>query len=349
MTIHQQTLNLGQHNVEHFTLTNRHGMQIELMNWGASWVDARVADRNGVIESVTLAYDDMSDYIANPSFFGCVVGRVAGRIADSRFHLNGQDYAVTANSGVHQLHGGANAMWQQPWTVAQVVDEADYTSVRFEYISPAGENGYPATLTVAVTYVLTDDNTVSIMYHGVADAPTVCNLTNHAYFNLSGNARVDVTQHALQVQASKVCVMSDDLIVTGDESAVDGSAFDFRIAKPLCDALSSNDPRIVRARGVDHYFILDQGLREIPQVVLQDPHSGRRLSVWSNQPCVVLYAHNYASGEQLRHGAVGTPHDALCIETQKLPHVWASNGDHPAAMDANHAYTQRTDFRFDVF
>ena len=347
MAIEHYKRRMGEHEIEQIILTNKNGMRVELINWGATLVDVRVPDKYGVAESVTLAYDDLAMYEANPSYFGAIVGRVAGRIEGSRFQLGGQEYALPANTGAHHLHGGAGAMSHQPWRV-HLNDDADWQSVRFDYVSPAFENGYPAQLNVSVTYLLTQDNTLSINYHADADAPTLCNLTNHAYFNLSGNARRTVHEHRLQVDADAVCAMSDDLIVTGDAWLVAGSVFDFRAAQPLAQALHSDDRRILLAQGLDHYFILNRHSREKPQISLSDEISGRRLRVWTNQPCAVLYAHNYPSSEVLRHGKIGAQHDALCIETQKLPHQRLPNGDHPAAIYPEQAYTQRTDFCFDI-
>ncbi|MGL4766846.1 MAG: aldose epimerase family protein [Formosimonas sp.] len=331
---------MGAHEVDYVLLRNAQGMSVELMSWGATLVDVCVPDRAGRVESVTLAYDALNQYAANPSYFGCVVGRVAGRIAGSRFVLNGQTYDLPPNTGEHHLHGGAGSMSHQLWTTVLV----DESSVRFEYVSPAGENGYPATLHVAVTYVLSADNMLSIRYHASADAPTLCNLTHHAYFNLSGNARRLMHEQRLQVSADAVCAMSDDLLVTGEEWPVDGSPFDFRAEQPLAQILRSTDPRVQLARGVDHYFVLN----EQPSISLHDPVSGRRLRVRTDQPCVVLYAHNYAQNEALRHGVTGQAHDALCIETQKCPHQALPNGEHAAAIEPTQPYTQRTDFCFDV-
>lgn len=347
MAIEHYKRSMGEHDVEQVILSNKNGMRVELINWGATLVDVRVPDKYGVTESVTLAYDDLAMYEHNPSYFGSIVGRVAGRIAGSRFQLGGQEYALPANTGAHHLHGGAGAMSHQPWQV-HLNEEPDWPSVRFEYVSAASENAYPAQLTIAVTYLLTPDNTLSINYHAVANAPTLCNPTNHAYFNLSGNARRTVHEHVLQVDADAVCAMSDDLIVTGDMWPVEGTAFDFRTGYALSQALDSDDKRIQLAQGLDHYFILNQDSRDKPKISLHDEISGRRLQVWSNQPCAVLYAHNYANAEVLRHGKMGSRHDALCIETQKLPHQVLPNGDHFAAIYPTEPYTQRTDFCFDI-
>lgn len=348
MGIVQTRIQIGDQDVQHFILTNRCGMVVELMNWGATMVDVRTADRHGVIESVTLAHADMGAYMNNGPYFGCIVGRVAGRIAHGRFHLDGKDHLVPLNQGAHHLHGGAGAMSHQVWQVGEVSGSDQGLRVAFHCRSEAGENAYPGALDVTVTYTLNDNNQLSVDYQANADAPTLCNLTHHAYFNLSGNVRRTVHDHALQVRAASVCEMDADLLVTGGEWAVANSDFDFRVLRTLDATLRSDDARLTLAHGIDHYFILDDAIANQPQVVLQDESSGRRLQVFTDQPCVVLYAHNYAEGEALRHGVVGVAHDALCIETQKLPHQSAPNGDHAAALYPNQTYRQHTLFCFDV-
>ena len=347
MGIVQTSIQIGGQDVQHFVLTNRHGMVSELMSWGATLVDVRTADRDGVVESVTLAHEDIGTYHENGPYFGCIVGRVAGRIAHGRFHLDGQNHQLPLNQGLHHLHGGADAMSHQVWQVGEVSESERGLSVAFHYHSEADENAYPATLKVSVTYVLNDENQLSVDYQANADAPTLCNLTHHAYFNLSGNARRTVHDHALQVHAAAVCEMDADLLVTGGEWLVANSNFDFRTLHTLDAALRSDDARLILARGIDHYFVLNDVIDHQPQVVLQDEISGRRLQVFTDQPCVVLYAHNYAGGESLRHGMVGQSHDALCIETQKLPHRSLPNGDHAVALYPNQTYRQHTRFCFD--
>ena len=182
----------------------------------------------------------------------------------------------------------------------------------------------------------------------MTDAPTLCTLTHHSYFNLSGNARDTVHAHQLHIHADAVCAMSDELLVNGDEWMVAGSDFDYRQPRAVADILNSADPRITQARGVDHYFIFDRVEEARAQVTLCEPNSGRRLRVYTDQPCAVLYAHNYAAGERLRGGAVGRPYDALCIETQLCPHRAKSNGDHPARLLPDEEYRHECVYAFDV-
>lgn len=354
MSIVQKTISVGPHAVEHVTLTNPLGMSVELMTWGATLIDVCVPDRDGNVQSVTLAHRNMDQYKINGPYFGCVVGRVAGRIAHGQFCLAGQSYQLDLNQGAHHLHGGVHALSHQAWDLVSVQEHEMHLAAVFSIHSPAGQNGYPADMQLIVTYQLSKtENTLTIDYRGVADQPTLCNPTHHAYFNLSGDVSRLIGEHELEVNASYVCAMSDELLVTGDLWPVVHTDFDFRQPKKLASILSSADARIVLAKGVDHYFVLENATLTVPQVVLSDPSSGRRLTVYTDQPCVVLYAHNYAGGELLRHHRVGQDYDALCIETQRLPIRRASTDarhtdDHTAALYPDQTYKQTTRFVFDV-
>lgn len=348
MAIAQKTVEIGAYQVAHLTLTNQKGMVVELMNWGATLVDVCTPDRDGFVQSVTLAHRDWDAYEANAPFLGSTIGRVAGRIPHGHFRLAGQAYQLPTQAafGNHHLHGGAGAMSQQIWQVESVNDVDN--AVTFFYRSLAGENGYPSQLDLRVTYSLSDNSELTIRYESSNTEATLCNPTNHAYFNLSGNTSRTVHEHQLQVAADEVCEMSEALLVTGGVWPVSGTDFDFRDLKPLRVALSSQDPRLRLAAGIDHYFVLKDMASAEPSVTLHDAISGRRLRVWTDRPCVVLYAHNYSAGELLRHGVVGVAHDALCIETQLLPHIIGSDGDHPAAQYPTNLAVTSTVFGFDV-
>lgn len=350
MSMVQKNVRIGKVDAQYFTLTNSNNIVVELTNWGATLVDVQTPDKHGVVQSITLAHASIDAYAQNAPYFGSTVGRSAGRIAHGAYRLDGVAHQLPPeqlNQNSHHLHGGVSAMSHQLWRVVDATDEG----VELEYVSVAGENAYPANLTVRAVYTLNNDG-LTIQYTARADAPTLCNLTNHAYFNLSGNAARTVHTHVLQVAADAVCAMDEDLLVTDGEWAVADSDFDFREPRELKQALNSTDVRLTLARGIDHYFVLNDFngncVSEKPQVILSDATSGRRLQMFTDQPCVVLYAHNYADGEPLRHEGVGQMHDALCIETQKLPHQKPANGDHPAALYPNETYAHTTRFVFDV-
>lgn len=350
MSIEQKSIQMGTHTAEHFMLDNALGMTVELSSWGASLIDVQVPDRDGRCQSVTLAYEHWSDYEKNESYFGATIGRVAGRVAHGQLMLNGQAISVSQNQGRHHLHGGHQAISHQMWQVDEVVHDDAHIKVVFSICSPAGENGHVGNLNIRAIYVLScTSNSLTVQYEATTDAFTVCNLTNHAYFNLSGNVSRTIHEHELTLPASNVCAMDDDLLVTGAVWPVAQTVFDFTHGKSVGTALSSDDARIKTARGLDHYFLLTQSNEHKRAAMLSDALSGRRLTVWTNQPCVVLYAHNHPNNEQLRHGVSGRQHDALCIEVQKSPHLKSARGDHPFALYSDELYVHTAQFIFDTW
>ena len=339
---------VGEHRATLYELRCASGFSVQLTNWGASVLDIRMPDRAGVLESVVLGFADMDDYVDNIPYFGATIGRTAGRIAHGRYSINGKMQQLPLSQGVHILHGGAQAMSHQLWQHCGEVLSDGSACVTFTYHSADGENGYPGNLTVTVAYTLDASQRLHIAYRARTDAPTLCNLTHHSYFNLSGNVRDTVHAHQLQVHADAVCAMSEELLVNGDEWPVGQSDFDYRQPHAVGEILNSVDPRITQARGVDHYFIFDRVDTERARVSLYEPISGRRMQVFTDQPCAVLYAHNYAEGERLRGGVIGRSHDALCIETQLCPHRPKSNGDYPARLLPEEEYQHECVYVFDV-
>ena len=340
-------MHIGQHEVTVYELTCTTGFQVQLMNWGAGVLDIRMPDRNGVVESVVLGFADMNDYAENIPYLGATIGRTAGRIAHGRYRLNGAEQQLPPSHGAHVLHGGMQAISQQPWH-HEAQNLADgRAQVVFRTVSSAGENGYTGNLSIELCYTLDQAQNLTLSYRARTDAPTLCNLTHHSYFNLSGHVRATVHAHQLQIHADAVCAMNDELLVNGEEWPVAQSDFDYRVPRPLADILNSTDPRITQAGGVDHYFVLDAIDVNRVQASVYDPMSGRRLRVYTDQACAVLYAHNYSESERLRGGVIGRSHDALCIETQMCPHRPKANGDHPARLLPDETYHHECVYAFD--
>lgn len=339
---------IGENPVTVYELRCASGFCVQLMNWGASVLDIRMPNRTGIVESVVLGFEDIQDYQSSPAYFGATIGRTAGRIAHGRYQLNGQVHQLPLSNGAHVLHGGQKSMSHQLWQHRAQCLEDGSVRVTFSLCSPDGENGYPGNLAIEVSYTLDEAQHLQIHYRAKTDTNTLCNLTNHSYFNLSGDAHDTVHEHVLQIQADEVCAMDEALLVSGDTWSVAQTDFDYRKKRILSDILDSADPRITQARGVDHYFVFNSNEVSKPQVTLVEPHSGRRLRVYTDQPCAVLYAHNYADDEHLRDGVEGRPHDALCIETQACPHISKPNGDHPARLLTDEVYQHTCMFAFDV-
>jgi aldose 1-epimerase len=272
-----------------------------------------VPDRDGKLASVTLGFDEPGRYLQPHPFFGCVAGRFANRIALGKFTLDGKTYQLPTNNGPHHLHGGPGGFDKRNWT-GEVLGT---NGVRFTYESADGEEGYPGKLTATVTYTLTERDELRIDYVATTDKPTVVNLTNHTYWNLSGEP--DVLGHELQINADKYTVVDAESIPTGELRAVAGSEFDFTKSKPIgrdIGAMASTP-----GGGFDHNWVVNAGAKGelVLAAVLHDPKSGRTMRVLSDQPGIQFYSGNYVNNIKGRGGKVYGKFAGLCLETQHFP------------------------------
>lgn len=299
--------------VERYTLSNERGMQVRAITYGGIITEVLVPDRDGALGDVVLGFDNLAQYERENPYFGCITGRVANRIANGRFTLDGQTYEVAVNNGPNHLHGGIKGFDKVVWD-AEVVERADGEALRLRYVSKDGEEGYPGTLAVAVTYVLTTDGALRIEYEATTDRATPVNLTNHSYFNLAGSG--DVLDHILTLHARYYAEPDDTLIPTGRLLPVAGTPLDF--LQP-----SSVGGRIGRIDigGYDHNYALDNGGRHRPGLAaeLYDPESGRVLTLYTTEPGVQVYSGIHLDGVQGKGGAVYNRYYGLCMETQHYP------------------------------
>lgn len=303
-------------------MTNGHGMSVTIITYGASIQALRVADARGDFADVTTGYGTLDEYVAVPQFFGSTVGRVANRIAGARFSLDGKDYALPTNDGVNSLHGGNVGFDKVNWSVT-ACDEAAL-SVTLSYISRDGDQGYPGNLTVIATYQLHPDNALSVHYRATTDAPTFVNLSNHSYWNLGGEgASQDAMDHLLMINANHFLPVDKGLIPTGERRGVAGNAFDFRSAKPIRDHVRDvADEQLRHGRGYDHNWVIDERASNEPRLLatLEDPHSGRTMTLLSNQPGLQFYSGNFFDGSTA--GKAGRSYrmgDAIALEPQMFP------------------------------
>lgn len=302
-----------------YTLKNAAGMTAKLSTLGATLTELHVPDRAGRTADVVLGFDDPAGYEGDGNqYFGCTTGRVANRIAQGKFTLDGKEYALAVNNGPNHLHGGGpRALSKVVWKAGPVTTPAG-AGVRFTYTSPDGEEGYPGKLDIAVTYVLTDKNEIRIEYAATTDKPTPVNLTNHSYFNLSGAGSATVLDHVLMLAADKYTPTDDTLIPTGKVEPVAGTPLDFtkptRIGERI-DAVAKT-----AALGYDHNFVLNTaGDATKPAARLKDPASGRVLTVYTDQPGVQFYSGNFLKGQTGKGGKTYAHRSALCLETQHFP------------------------------
>jgi aldose 1-epimerase len=304
--------------VEMFTLTNRNGVQVRAMTFGAIITSIRVPDRHGTFADVVLGFDSLDPYLDEHPYFGAVVGRYGNRIARAQFTLGGRTFKLAANNGPHHLHGGIKGFDKFVWRAEPI---APGVGVAFSRTSPAGEEGYPGTLNVRVTYSLTDVNALEIEYQATTDAETPVNLTQHTYFNLAGHDAGNVLGHDLMLHADRYTPVDATLIPTGELAPVDGTPFDFRKVTPIGSRIDQASEQLKSGRGYDHNFVLNRsgaGLQPAARVV--EPKSGRTLELSTTEPGLQLYTGNFLDGSVKGKGGTAYPHrGGLCLETQHFP------------------------------
>lgn len=308
--------------VDAVVLSNGHGMKARIMALGASLQSLCVPDRNGKSSDVVLGYASLDGYLSKPQYFGATVGRYANRIARGRFMLDGHAYSVPVNDGPNSLHGGTRGFDKVLWTIGEVKHDAGEASVSLIYTSPDGDMGYPGKLLVTATYTLDEKNRLSIDYRATTDRPTIVNLSNHTYWNLSGEGSGSVMQERLTIPADAFLPVDAGSIPTGEIRKVDGTPFDFRQGKPIGRDIRGNDRQLLNGHGYDHNWVFDhaatQALRLVARV--EDPASGRVLALKSSQPGLQFYSGNFLDGTTVGSGGhVYRQGDAFVLEPQRYP------------------------------
>lgn len=298
-------------------LTNRNGMEVCLCNFGARVVSIVVPDRNGVPTDVTLGFDNLDDYRNVNCNFGATIGRYANRIAGARFELDGQTFFLSANSGPNCLHGGVRGWQARVFDVEQVSD----STVRFAYLSPDGEEGFPGNVRMQVEYRLTADNALSISYSATSDRPTVVNPTNHTFFNLSGDPSQTALDHRLHIDADGFIPVDSLLIPVGEIASVAGTPMDFRTPSLLSERLDTLSPQVALAHGYDHTWVLnDRTSPDSPAATLCSPETGIRLKVFTDAPGIQVFTANAFNGAfEGRRAIAYRDRPAVCLETQYFP------------------------------
>jgi aldose 1-epimerase len=313
-----------------YTLTNAAGMTACVTNYGAILQSVSLPDREGRLIDVALGFDTFDGYLGVHPYFGAIVGRCANRIAGGRFVLDGKAYTLEKNNGPNHLHGGLRGFDKHLWEVTRAGQGLGDVFVKMIYTSRDGEEGYPGNLEVAVTYTLTHDNKVRIEIQGGTDAPTIVNLTNHAYWNLAGHASGSILDHVATLYADYYTPTDAARIPTGEIAPVAGTPFDFTVGKPVgrdlaaLPRLSEDDPG-----GYDHNFLIRDADGTIkPVAEVHAPRSGLTMSVHTNQPGVQFYTGNFLKGAfPGKGGAVYGKHAGLCLETQKYPDAINKQGN----------------------
>ncbi len=329
-----------------YRLRNGGGMEVEITNYGATVTSIKVPDRDGKVEDVALGYDTLAGWEKGTSYFGAIVGRYGNRLAKGRFTLDGHSYQVPVNNGPNSLHGGKVGFHQHVWAAETIADEAGgRVGVKFTYVSKAGDQGYPGTLTAEVTYTLDQKNELEIDYRLTTDAPTVVNVTNHTYFNLAGEGKGTILDHQIQIKADRYTVTDANLIPTGQLPAVAGTPMDFRKSMPIGSRIDDKFQPLVDAGGYDHNYVLDgSGFRKVVEVC--EPGSGRVLEVLTTEPGVQFYSGNFLANEPGKNGHIYVHRGGFCLETQHFP----DSPNHPnfpsTVLRPGETYTSKTVYRF---
>lgn len=296
-----------------FTLTNGNGVQVSISDYGGTITSFIAPDKNGNKQSIVLGFNELSGYLAKPPYFGATVGRYGNRIAKGKFTLNGQSYTLATNDGSNHLHGGVKGFDKEVWTASSI--DAGNPQLSLSYLSKDKEEGYPGNLNTTVTFTLTDDNALRIDYRATTDKATPLNLTNHSYFNLTGDISNTILDHSVMIDADRYTPVDTTLIPTGQLAPVKGTPFDFTTPHKIGE-------RIAQVKGgYDHNWVLnkkDTTLTKVAEVT--DSLSGRKLEVFTTQPGLQFYTGNFLNGSiKTSDGKPINQHAAFCMETQHFP------------------------------
>lgn len=337
------------HAVERLRLHGAGGFTVSVLNYGATVQELRVPDRAGRLADVVLGHDTLEPYLATRNFFGATIGRYANRIAGGRFSLEGETYRLVANNGANALHGGPGGFDRRTWKL-EACGEAPHPFVTLSLVSADGEEGYPGTLEVRLTYALTGPQELSLAFSASTNRPTVVNLTHHGFFNLAGTeAGTDVLDHVLTLEADAYLPVDAGAIPLGGPEDVAGTPFDFRTPTAIGARIREGHEQVRRGRGYDHNWCLPGGCTEMPRRVarVEHPASGRVMELLTDQPGLQFYSGNFLDGSvQGKAGRLIRQSDAFCLE----PQYWPDSPNRPdfptSRLDPGTAYRHVSIYRF---
>jgi aldose 1-epimerase len=322
-------------------------MTVDLLDYGGIVVSIRVPDRAGQFDDVVLGFDTLEDYTARSPFFGATIGRYANRIARGRFTLDGVAHTLATNNGPNHLHGGPRG-WDKVIWRGEPFDGPDRSGVRLRYTSADGEEGYPGTVEVEVTYVLTDASELRIDCRATTDAPTIINVTQHTYFNLAGNAANTILDHRIQLLADRYTPVDGTLIPTGALAPVADTPFDFRTPAPIGARIDEPDEQLVFGEGYDHNYVINRtGPGLVPAARVAEPTSGRTLEASTTEPGLQFYTGNHLPAALSgKSGRTYGRRAGFCLETQHFPDSPNQPAFPSAVLRPGHEYRWTTVYAF---
>lgn len=303
--------------VQAFTISNKEGVVVKLLSRGATLAEWHVPDKNGKTADCVFGFDDVAGYESKGNgYFGATIGRVGNRIAGGKFKLNGKEYTLYKNDGPNTLHGGGKRSFDK--VIWNGMPSGNAESVTFKYVSPDGEEGFPGKLTARVTYTLNDKNELRIEYEAITTKDTPINLTNHAYFNLSGAGSPTILDHEVMLAADHYTPVDETLIPTGEIAPVAGTPLDFREFHKIGERVDELNDK--PGKGYDHNFVLNNQTGNLALAAkVRDPKSGRVLSVFTTEPGIQFYGGNFLDGVKGKGGKAYKYRSAFCLETQHYP------------------------------
>lgn len=303
-----------------YTLRNANGMEVQITNYGGTITSLKTPDKSGKYENITLACDSLGGYLKGVPYFGALIGRYGNRIAKGRFTLDGKAYSLAQNNGVNALHGGKKGFDKVLWTATPT--DGEEPQLKLVYTSADGEEGYPGKLEVEVIYTLQKDNSLKIDYKATTDKSTVINLTNHTYFNLTGDASKEILDHEVTLSADKFLPVDGTLIPTGELKAVAGTPFDFTTAHKIGERINDGkDVQIKFGKGYDHCWVFTDSGKTLKNVAsVYEPTSGRLMEVLTTEPSIQFYSGNFLDGSVIGKGGIPAKfRTGFCLETQHYP------------------------------
>lgn len=327
-----------------YEMENKNGMRAAVSSYGAVLVSLLVPDRDKKLRDVVLGYDTAEGYQCGKSWFGATIGRCGNRTENAQFSLNGTVFHLGKNEGENNLHSGPDRYDFKFWEVL----EADTCHVKFFRRSPDMEQGFPGNFDISVTYELTDENELKIIYHGVCDQDTIANMTNHSYFNLNGHDSGNVMKHTLRLNALHYTPVRADSIPTGEIASVEGTAMDFRREKEIGRDIGADEEQLALTGGYDHNYVLDQPGFDMPFAEVRGDQSGIVMRAYTDCPGVQLYTANFVEHEKGKNGAVYEKRDGFCLETQYFPNSANEENFASPILRAGETYETETVYAFGI-
>lgn len=327
-----------------YTITNKNGFSVEILNLGGIIIKIMAADKYGEFKNIVVGYKDLNNYFENRSYFGALIGRTAGRIHKGYVNIGDKEYKFSINSDINQCHGGFEGFHTKVWDIDTITND-DSISLKLSTSSKDKEEGYPGNVMVSVTYTVDENNNLTIEYEGKTDKTTLMNLTNHTYFNLSGDICDPITDQYIKIDSNYIVEINKDLVPTGNLISVENTPFDFRLLKRIGESIDSEHYQIKAGNGYDHPWILNS---EENQVYACDKKSGRCMTVSTDQEAIVFYSMNFVTEEALYNGRENQNRYAMCLETQKPPIGVNGCFKEKSILNPDEVYIHKTIFSFGV-